>query len=92
MQTRVVQAQYEQGAAGGYNKTEGASRWWQRGAGGGAGGVGRMDRTSSSGHRVEETDQGTVEGKGTSSGETGVEWDEEQDKDKVDRDKVYDRG
>ena len=30
-----------------------------------------MDRTSSGGHRVEEKDQGEVEGKGTSSGETG---------------------
>ena len=45
---------YEQGAAGGYSRTEGASRWWQRGTGGGAGGLGRMDRTSSGGHRVEE--------------------------------------
>ena len=33
-----------------------------------------MDRTSSGGHRVEEEDQGAVEGKGTSSGETGVGW------------------
>ena len=31
-----------------------------------------MDRTSSGGHRVEKKEQGVVEGKGTSSGETGV--------------------
>ena len=33
-----------------------------------------MDRTSSGGHRVEKEEQGAVEGKGTSSGETGVGW------------------
>ena len=31
------------------------------------------DRANSGGHRVEERGQGTVEDKGTSSGETGVE-------------------
>ena len=29
MQTRVVQTQHEQGAAGGYSRTDGAGRWWQ---------------------------------------------------------------
>ena len=43
----------EQGAAGGHIRSEGTGRWWQRGAGGGAGGLGGVDRTSSGGHRVE---------------------------------------
>ena len=51
-----------------------------------------MDRTGSGGHRMEETSKGTMEGKGTSSGEMGVGQGVVQDKDKVDRDKVYDRG
>jgi hypothetical protein len=41
---------------------------------------------------MEETSQGAMEGKGTSSGEAGGSGEVEQDKDKVDRDKVYDRG
>ena len=52
----------------------GADRWWQGDTDGGAGGLGGMDGTSSGGHRVEEEDQGAVESKGTSSGETEVEW------------------
>ena len=35
--------------------------------------MGRMDRTSSGGHRVEERSKGAVEGEGASSGETGSE-------------------
>ena len=46
-----------------------AGRWWQRGAGGGARGLGGMDRTSSGGHKVERKGQGTVEGNGTGSNE-----------------------
>ena len=53
---------------------ESADRWWQRDTDGGAGGLGGMDGTNSGGHRVEEVDQGTVESKGASSGETEVEW------------------
>ena len=32
-----------------------------------------MDRASGGGHRVEEKDQGAVDGKGASSGEMGLE-------------------
>ena len=65
-------AQDEQGTAGGDHRSESTSRWGQGGAGGGAGDLGGVDRTDSGGYRMEEASQGTMEGKGTSSGEMGV--------------------
>ena len=48
-------------------RAEGVGRWRQGGAGGGARGLGGVNRTGSGGHRVEERGQGTVEGEGASS-------------------------
>ena len=45
----------------------------QADAGGGARGLGGMDRTNSGGHRVEEGGQGAMEGEGASNSEKGME-------------------
>ena len=58
-----------------------------KGAGGGAGGLGRLDRADSGKHRLEGGGQGAVEGEGASSSAKGFTWAKD-----MERDKVYDRG
>ena len=60
-------------AAGAHHRIEDTSRRWQGGDGGGACGLGGMDRTNNGGHIVEEGSQWTMEGKGASSSEKGMD-------------------
>ena len=48
-------------------------RWWQRGTGGGARGLGGLVGANSGEHRVEERGHGAMEGEGASNSETGVD-------------------
>ena len=69
----MTQTQDEQEAASRYHRTKYTSRWWQGGAGGGARGVGGVNRTSNRGDNMVEAGQEAMEGDGTSNNEEGIE-------------------
>ena len=69
----MAETQDEQETVGGHHMTEDGGRWRQGGAGGGARGLGGVDRINNGGHKVETGYQGAVEGEGASSSEKGME-------------------
>ena len=68
----MTQTQDEQEAANGHYRAECPSRWWQRGAGGGAGGVVGVDRTNNGGDNMEAVGQEAMEGERASISEEGI--------------------